>query len=131
MKKYLTIPLLFILYLTLCATQCEDENEFNYDDDQTELINLKSEIESLVSTSVCNENTECKYIAFGSKPCGGPWSYLIYSSSIDTNALEMMVENYNEKESVFNERYGTVSDCAIVSPPTSISCENNICVGVN
>ena len=94
------------------------------------MIALKIEIESLANASVCNESTECKFIAFGSKPCGGPWSYLIYSTSIDTNKLEVMVEDYNQKEADYNQKYGVGSDCSVALPPTSITCENNTCVAV-
>lgn len=129
MKKFL--PLIFIFCLTLVAFQCEDDIvSLTQEEELAELNILKTEIETLANTSTCNETTSCKFIALGSKPCGGPWSYLIYSTSIDVDKLESLVENYNLREKAFNINWGIPSDCALVNPPTSVECENNICVAI-
>lgn len=130
MKRNFHYLYLLPFCLFLCAFQCDEDDFLTKEEQLQELANLKTEIETLANSSTCNESTECKYIAFGSKPCGGPWSYLIYSTSIDTDKLEEMVEVYNQKEAGFNEAYNIASDCALVSPPTSINCENNTCVAV-
>lgn len=126
MKKFL----LFALLIIVCGCGSDDNNETTYEEDLEALVSLSSEIEDLANSSVCNETTECKYIAWGSKPCGGPWVYLIYSTSIDEAALVNMVEEYNQKEATFNNKWERVSDCLAVSPPTSLNCENNTCVAV-
>ena len=131
MKKPFFASLLLLICFSLVAFQCDEEgSEPTFEEEQVELNNLKSEIEDLANTSVCNETSECKSIGLGSKPCGGPWSYLIYSTSIDTEQLAQMVANYNQLEAEFNTRWGMVSDCAIVNPPLSVNCENNTCVAV-
>jgi hypothetical protein len=130
MKRRISIFALFILSFTLLSTQCDDDVVMTQDEDKQALLSLKQDIEALANTSVCNESTECKFIAFGSKPCGGPWSYLVYSISIDTDTLEAMVANYNQKEAEFNGKYGIVSDCAMGTPPSDVTCENNTCVAV-
>ncbi|MFH4963717.1 hypothetical protein V8G69_01830 [Gaetbulibacter sp. M235] len=119
-----TISLLFMLF------QCEDDSKLTKEQELQELVTLKQTINDLASQSVCNENTECKFIAFGSKPCGGPWSYLVYSTSIDENKLEKLVEQYNQKEAAFNIKYTIFSDCSYVNPPSSTKCENNTCIPV-
>ncbi|GAA4235533.1 hypothetical protein GCM10022291_17700 [Postechiella marina] len=129
MKKYLLIVL--VLYLIVVAFKCEsDDGLVTQEDEQTELSILKTEIETLANTSICNETTTCKFIAFGDKPCGGPWSYLLYSTSINTNELENLVEVYNKKEKEYNTKWGVMSNCAIVTMPTNVECENNHCVAV-
>mgnify|MGYP003634731628 CR=1 FL=1 len=128
MKKII-VPL-FTICLLFMAFQCEDDDTLTMED-QREALNIsKKAIEDLADTSVCNETTECKFIAFGSKPCGGPWSYLTYSTSIDTDRLDDLVEEYNKKEADFNQKWGVVSDCSFVTAPSSINCENNTCVPV-
>lgn len=128
-SKFILAPLCLLL---LFSTQCEDDiTPPTQEDELQELIDLKTEIENFASTSICDDTFECKFIAFGSKPCGGPWSYLVYSTSIDTNRLESLVEGYNQKESIYNTKWNIASDCALVNPPTSVTCENNICVAVN
>ncbi len=128
MKK--TYFLLFVICSLFMAFQCEDDSNLIMEDEQKALMVSKKIIEDLAATSVCNENTKCKFIAFGSKPCGGPWSYLIYSTSIDVEKLENMVATYNANEADFNQKWGVVSDCSAALPPRSINCENNTCIPV-
>ena len=131
MKKLLPKFILVPLCLFLFSTQCDDDiAPLTQEDDEQELALLKAEIEDLANTSVCGDTFECKFIALGSKPCGGPWSYLVYSTSIDTEKLENMVEGYNRKEAIYNTEWGIASDCAIENPPTSVTCENNTCVAI-
>ncbi|GAA4295386.1 hypothetical protein [Aestuariibaculum suncheonense] len=126
MKPYL----LFLLPLILLSTKCDDDPVLSQDDDLNALTALKAKIETLASASECNETTTCKYIAFGSKPCGGPWGYLIYSTSIDVEILEEQVKTYNQMEADYNKKWGIFSDCMLVSPPKEVRCENNTCVAV-
>lgn len=109
------------------AYTCDDANS-TQDSEQKALHTSKKAIENLAATSICNENTTCKFIALGSKPCGGPWGYLAYSTSIDDKKLEKMVNIYNKQEADFNKKWNVISDCAYASPPTSVNCENNFCV---
>lgn len=129
MKPLSKFIILFNLIGILLFAGCElnaDGNDFEAD--LEELIAMQTAIEELADTSVCTEETECLFIAFGSKPCGGPWSYLIYSSSIDTAQLEEMVEAFNIKQDAFNATYNQVSDCMAVLPPSSLICENGECM---
>lgn len=126
-SRFITI-LILSMSLFLMAFQCEDDLVTSKEDEQKALIASKKIIEDLAIASICNESVECKFIALGSKPCGGPWSYLVYSTSIDINNLERLVEDYNKKEAAFNLKWSVVSDCSYASPPSSIICENNKCV---
>ena len=125
--KFILLPLYFVLF----STQCEENiAPFTQEQEAQELSLLRQTIEDLASQSICNESTACNYIAFGSKPCGGPWSYLVYSNSINTEELISMVEDYNQKEALYNTTWGISSDCTIVNLPTSVKCENNTCIAV-
>ena len=128
MKKVL-LPL-FSVCLFFMAFQCEEDIISTQESEKLALIELKNDIETLASSSICNTNYICKYIAFGSKPCGGAWSYLVYSTSIDFEKLESMVATYNLEEANFNEKWGIISDCSLAIPPTSVICENNTCVAI-
>ena len=131
MKKLISKFILVLLFLLLFSTQCEDDiPPFTQETEQQELAALKTEIENLANTSFCGDAFECKFIAFGSKPCGGPWGYLVYSTSIDTEELENRVERYNREEGIYNTEWGITSNCAVNNPPVSMNCENNACVAV-
>ena len=124
--------ILGILTLSLMATQCDDDILPPSCNDQTQsLSELADQIDAIIAASECNDTTECRAIAFGSKPCGGPWTYLIYSTSIDTLLLQSLVEEYNTIEDNYNSECGGVSDCAFVLPPEELACENGQCVIVN
>ena len=128
MKK-VYVPV-FALCLVFMAFQCEDDIHLTQEQEALELNTLKQTIDDLASQPLCNESTECNYIAFGSKPCGGPWVYLIYSTAIDEEKLIMLVEEYNQKQDAFNKKWDVVSDCSVALPPTNINCENNTCIAV-
>ena len=122
MKKSISKFILVPLFLLLFSTQCEDDiPPFTQETEQQELATLKTEIENLANTSFCGDAFECKFIAFGSKPCGGPWGYLVYSTSIDTEELENRVERYNREEAIYNTEWGITSDCAVNNPPEKIN----------
>ncbi len=125
-KPILVVTCVMLLMTSSCSSN--DNNTPTYEIELEKLSLLKAEIETLASTSVCDGTTECKFIGLGSKPCGGPWSYLVYTTSIDVDKLKAAVEDYNQKEAAFNGKWEIVSDCALALQPISISCENNTCV---
>lgn len=94
------------------------------------LASLKTEIEDYANSSVCGDEFECRYLPFGSKPCGGPWSYLVFSTSIDTLEMASMVEEYNDLEAQINVQCALFSDCSVPSPPVGFECVDNQCTAV-
>lgn len=73
----------------------------------------------------------CNYIAFGSKPCGGPRQYLLFPSTVNLTQLQQMVNEYNQIDHQYNIQTNAISDCAIVLPPTEVDCVNGDCVIIN
>ena len=85
---------------------------------QNHLTQLGSEIVGMVSDAQCADSADCRYIAFGSKPCGGPWKYLIYcAQAVDTVALATKVAEYNALEKQINDASELMSDCSTPEPP--------------
>ena len=109
---------------------CTNNSETSKEDEQLKLNSLKNEIEELVATGICAENSDCAYIAFGSKPCGGPWSYLVYNTSINVELLEEKIATYNQNETDFNLKWGIMSDCMAVMPPISVECIDGECTAI-
>ena len=95
-----TIALLAIVFA------CSNNSENSQIQDKNELNNLKTEIEQLVNSGTCSENSNCDFIAFGSKACGGPKSYLVFNNSIDVDLLKEKVFTYNDLEAAFNIKWG-------------------------
>jgi len=119
-----TIALLAIVF------GCTNNTEFTKEEDLAELTALQEEIELLVDSGICSENSDCEYIAFGSKACGGPKTYLAFSTSINVELLQQKVATYNTLENSFNKKWGVISDCSVVLPPTNMTCINGKCTAV-
>ena len=129
MKKILNLVVLFLL---LQSFQCEkpivEKSKNRY---ITDLRNDKQAILDYIASFPCDTSTGCSFIAFGSKPCGGPWEYLAYSNTVDEVHLTEMVNAYNELEHSYNIEFEIFSDCAVVNPPQQVDCIDGICTIIN
>ncbi len=122
-----------IIILMLCfggLAACNDEDSLDEAADRARLDKREAEIDDLIGEATCKDAKDCRVIAFGAKPCGGPWSFKIYSEAmVDSVALADMVTDYNRLNQVFNDRYGWMSDCMVVAPP-DVDCVDGHCVVV-
>lgn len=124
MKIFFKIVVLFIL---LQSFQCTDSNEPSVDITAAQLDAKKQEIQNYINSFSCSESVGCNFIAFGSKPCGGPRNYLLFSNSVNLTSLQEMVKNYNEMDEQYNIQTNAVSDCMYALPPTEVKCINGVC----
>ena len=126
MKRNITACLVFLMLVAGCS-----DGGLDVDRDRGLLDQMEAEIDLLIGQAPCKEPGGCRSIAFGAKPCGGPWSYKIYSASgVDSTALAELVVQYNEFNLVLNDRYGWVSDCMFVSEPY-LDCLDGRCIPVS
>jgi hypothetical protein len=119
------------LSLLLQSFQCTDSNDSSDLINSAQLETKKQEIQTYINSFSCSESVGCNYIAFGSKPCGGPLSYLVFSNSVNLTKLQEMVKNYNEMNKQYNIQTNAISDCMVVLPPTEIKCVNGVCTIIN
>ena len=86
--------------------------------DEMSLDSLRARITVLIGEPLASTVSQCRAIAFGSKPCGGPWSYLAYSTEVtDSVKLAQFVSLYNRRESDLNREEGRMSDCRAITLP--------------
>ncbi len=86
--------------------------------DTAALGRLSDSVMTMIGDPTCANVAQCRTTAFGSKPCGGPWRYLVYSTAVtDSVKLAALVGRYNEMEAQINQREGRMSDCRMVLPP--------------
>jgi hypothetical protein len=119
-----------IAFLAFCVplilSGCGED--FDEAGDLAMLEQMEREILETVGTPACQDSTACRYIGVGSKPCGGPWKYIIYSmATVDSVALAAQVSNYNAFNRELNRRYGWVSDCSVPNRP-NLGCRDGVCV---
>ena len=126
MRFFLSLNLIF-LFLNSCSLE---ESSKSQDSDLLAITKLSEEINTLVQSSICNDETECAFIAFGKKPCGGPWGYLVYYNSIDTEELISKVELFNQMQNSYNLKYNITSDCSMILEPDGLICEGGKCKAV-
>ncbi len=125
-----------VIALIAILWSCEnDESEAL--DIRAQMEVLEKEIKSIVKTECssvnCDEVTSCgcSTMGYGKKPCGGPWQYVVYSSSSTNDALlQSKIEEYNELNQLLNEKEGLVSDCALEHRPL-VECFEGHCQGTS
>ncbi|MFM9824505.1 hypothetical protein [Flavobacterium sp.] len=118
---------IIVLSILLQSFQCTDPNDSSENITSEELEIKKQEIQNYINSFSCSESVGCGFIAFGTKPCGGPWSYLLFSNAVDIVKLQEMVKNYNEMNKQYNLKTDAVSDCMYQIPPTEVKCVNGVC----
>ena len=63
----------------------------------------------------------------GARPCGGPASYLAWSSAATSGAdLQALADRYRSEQQAGNTRSGMVSDCRAIAPPAA-ACRAGAC----
>ncbi len=98
---------------------------------EDDLAKLEAEIMELIGGADATDASYCQTIAFGSKPCGGPWRYLVYSTqTTDSTLLRSKVERYNRLQAERNRELGLVSDCSLAVRPETGLVEGR-CSAVN
>ena len=120
-----------VIILMLCfggLVACNDEDPFDEAADRARLDKMEAGIDNLIGEATCKDAKDCRVMAFGAKPCGGPWSFKIWSAAtVDSAALAGLVAGYNKFNQTLNDRYGWMSDCMVVTPP-DVGCVEGHCV---
>ncbi|MEZ4787200.1 MAG: hypothetical protein R2790_04830 [Flavobacterium haoranii] len=127
MKKI--VPFILIL-IALQSFQCENDNQNDVITEEM-LNNKRTEITNYIGQFSCSATSTCNFIALGSKPCGGPREYLVYSNNVDQNELQQLVSEYYTMDSTRNIQTNAISDCAVVMPPENIDCIDGVCTVIN
>ena len=92
-----------------------------------QLAELGREITALIGAAACEVNEQCRLIALGHKPCGGPAAYRTYSTlGTDVALLETRVPEYNRLAEQYNRKTNAISDCAMLLAPM-VQCVDGHC----
>ena len=129
MNWLMTSFVYLLIYFSATVLSCGVN--FNESVNLAILAAMKTDVLQVVAEGDFSAIGECRALPFGAKPCGGPWEYLIYSTTdTDTLKIEEKVDAYNEWNRVLNSRYGYISDCGIAAEP-QLLCLNGKCVDGN
>ena len=95
---------------------------FNADAAQHSDLERLQELSALIKREIgipsASAQTHCKLIPFGSKPCGGPVEYLVYSTATTNEPrLKQLVTDFNRLAEKLNRETKLYSDCEFVREP--------------
>ena len=84
-------------------------------------------IKALVGTPSCSSDAQCHTLALGARPCGGPDSYLPWSSAHTPEAeLRALGDAYKEQQRAANAASGMMSTCRFLVDPGA-TCKAGTC----
>lgn len=98
------------------------EQEFPTKVSLLEMNRLDTEIKDLIQSKTCDDASKWRISPYGSKPCGGPSSYVAYPKELESEIIPK-ITTYNAMASKYNQENGLLSDCALVPPPAGIICK--------
>lgn len=85
-------------------------------------------IHALVGTPSCSADSQCRTVAIGARPCGGPEAYLAYSTVHSPEAeLRALAASQQDQRRKANAQDGRASDCRFTTDPGAV-CRAGICV---
>ena len=105
------------LVLFACSDRNESTKETEYEQLNLMLVNLQTNSSDIS----CTNPAEWKFVAIGSRACGGPSGFIGYHVSEEAFILSL-VEAYTNAEENFNEKWGIISPCDIITAPKGIAC---------
>jgi hypothetical protein len=115
-----SIPLLLLLSIIITGLlNAAQPPKMNIETIIARKEELNGMIKKEIGTPSASQLSQCKSIAFGAKPCGGPWSYLVYSTA-NTNEPRLMelVSEFNQLDEKINQELGIISLCDHKTKPT-------------
>ncbi|CAM4074947.1 hypothetical protein [Gillisia limnaea] len=118
-----------LLIFTTSFAGCDDVKS----DQELTILELEKQLQEIyafIDNGACSQDSECSFMPYGSKACGGPQGYLLFSSGIDVQALHKMVEKHRIAEETYNKQNRIISDCSIPAPPEKLACEDGKCIQI-
>jgi hypothetical protein len=84
-------------------------------------------IHALVGNAACRSDSQCQVLPIGAKACGGPASYLAFSSANTSAAdVQALAQRYHAEQQASNQRAGMISNCRVMPTPAA-ACRANTC----
>jgi hypothetical protein len=84
-------------------------------------------IHALAGTPNCSSDEQCHALPLGARACGGPESYLVWSSARTSQAeIEALGERYKEERRAANKASGLMSTCQFLMDPGAV-CRAGTC----
>ncbi len=100
------------------------EKEVSVNDIKT----AKKELNALIANTQCDTSAQCKVMPVGSKACGGPSDYVVYSTkAANEGQVSSLAKQITALEKAYNTQNEMMSTCQHLTAP-STQCVENKCV---
>lgn len=85
------------------------------------------QIHALIGKAECSSDNQCQVLPVGARACGGPASYLAWSSAnTDGARLQALAERHKAEQEADNMATGRISTCIAIAPP-AVACRAGAC----
>lgn len=115
-----TVPLL-LLWAAACAPSPQGSADTEAAPDSllpSTIPEVRSAIDSAIGEAPAGDISECRLIALGVRPCGGPRMYRAYSvGETDSTYLGALAEIYEQLDRERNAELGLIGTCEVLAPP--------------
>ncbi|KZN60332.1 hypothetical protein [Pseudoalteromonas luteoviolacea] len=96
--------------------------------DEATLKNQYAYLKFITKDKSCDSSSQCQAIPVGSRACGGPSSYLVFSTkTADHKKVYELAKKLTHAESQYNAKTGMISICEHLRQPAT-QCIENTCV---
>jgi len=86
-----------------------------------------AQIKDLIGKAECSSDSQCQALPIGARPCGGPASYLAWSTAKTSSSdIQALADRFRTEQQERNARSGMVSDCRAIAPPAAV-CRAGSC----
>jgi hypothetical protein len=86
-----------------------------------------AELRAIGRDASCSSDQQCKTVALGAKPCGGPEAWLAWSSQrSDGGQVGKLAERYKQQRMAQHQQSGVVGECSMVPDPGAV-CRASHC----
>lgn len=133
-QSYTTAIVAALFMLTACSTVPANTDVMVTQLDgplaqlQVDTKQLYQRLQRLTTDKSCVEDQQCKVLAVGSRPCGGPEQYLPYSVlQTDSKLLAITNDRYRKIKQEQQLRLGLLGSCQRLTEPAS-QCRQQQCV---
>jgi len=77
-----------------------------------------AELRAIGRAAACTSDQQCKTVPLGAKSCGGPESYMAYSTAkASVEKVTALAERFRKEREAENQASGLASDCRFMMDP--------------
>ena len=122
--------LLILTIAILTANFATAQNNDRIEQIRSEMKRVDQQLKELIADKSCVDENDCASVAYGSKACGGPATYLIYSNAIaNERNVNILASQFTALNQEYNILTGAISNCMFVTRP-QVGCVANTCQAV-